>query len=856
MVLFVSCRHLSGSKYAILGPACNEGTVLTAALTSNYFHLVQVSYAANTPLLSNINGFPLFYRTVPSYLSYQVAVAAVMQYFDWQQVGVIHQEVPYYTTALESLNDHLSNTMPGRGVIATEGLTSHLELDRALEARIFVVMAPENMAAAVMCAAYRLGITGPRYQWILLGDYDEDWWKWTWKSDPAVLYVRPKASCSEQEMLQAIESTLILTHQLQMQRNGEIAPGGLTMDDFLLEFADFFNATEGKQFDFEGATRVASTYDAVWSIALALNRVLITDTQDALENVSFSRRLNSAMEMLTFQGVSGYISFNSSRHSQIAPVTRISQVQNGSSVFVGVHNERDKSLNLSDNSLSWQGASGPPRDRPKVFLATVDIFLVCIMLFFVLLGIILCIVMAVINCYFRKHKVIKASSPHINLLIIAGCFMGFTSVVFISVENIDAHLDVAPKSYLFLCNARPWLLSLGYTLAFGALFAKTWRIYCIFKNPWKKNRPLKDHVLIAIVGVLLGIDIVVLVLWLVLDPLDLHPFYFDSDEEGFRLEEHLVCTGRTLLEIQGADFTIWIIVIMSMKGILLIFGIFLVSQTGKIKSEFFQDARYTGMAIYGVAFCCAGGVPTALILMYNFQEDPGYIIATATIIICSYLILFTVFIPKIVLLKKYRKKVPTAVLIGLNPSFRVRGRVQNRAHSAKQHQYTCQTQQNTIPNRSALVESPAQDTESYSNISVLSNASGHHSNIDLIPCFTGKGDDTILSGWEPAVEHDDSDCSLEVGEAEIQFGDISYIASVVVESEMDRDKKRATHVGEKKRSAVKEEQRHVIADDERTGPIRDYSPSSPILEASRSHFSIDYVTTCFVEVHSDVCSDT
>ena len=778
--------HLPGSRYAVIGPGCNAGATLTASLTSNNFRVVQVSYAAETPLLSNIDAFPLFYRTVPSYLSYHATIAAVMQHFDWLHVGVIHEVVPYYTVALESLYALLSNTIPGARLVATQGLNTHLTLERTHGVRVFIAMAPESTAALMLCAAYHLGMTGPSYQWILLGDFVENWWKQTTKLKPLLHY---KVFCSEEDMRRAIESTLIFTHHLEklrISRRFRIIQGQQTIEEFWSKFTAFFNTTENMEFSSDEASWVPSTYDAVWSIALALNKSLIMDsgdmvtsresnlqyTSDHNDNLGLTVRLSSAMETLDFQGASGRIVFTPTQRSQLSPVTCISQMQNGRMVSIGIHDERDDVLNLSyyGNNLSWQEAAGPPRDRPKVYLQTVDPLLVIIMLVLVSVGIVLCGAMAFINCYYRKHKVIKASSPYINMLIITGCFMGFTSVIFLSAENIGAYLHIAPKAYPFLCNARPWLLSLGYTLAFGALFVKTWRIYSIFHNPWKKNRPLKDHCLIAMVGIMLGVDLAILALWVVIGPLDLHTFIINKDIESFTQEKHVVCSDGTVLDITGGDFTFWILIVCIMKGLLLLLGLFLVYQTRKIKAEFFQDAKYTGIAIYGVSFCCVFGVPTALFLMYYFQEDPGYIIATATIIFCSYLILFMVFVPKIVLLKKYKKKIPVPVLLGLNPSFRVRSHTQYRA--GKMNRTQC---------RSAQAQRNIDITESARAVSVIDTNSQ-----TKLGRFCSYGDyvGCILDEWEPAIESSGAEHSLEECEREVHFEGISYIANVTIDKEL------------------------------------------------------------------------
>ena len=758
-----------------------------------------------------------------------------MRHFDWLHVGVIHEDSTFYTIALEALNMYFRNNIPGARLLATQGVTSHLDLESTVaDTRIFIVFAPENMAPAIMCAADRLGLTGPRYQWILLGNYVEDWWKHRTVLSPLL---RQKVFCLEQDMQRAIESTLILTQELKdegMSRATQMIQGELTKEEFWSEFITFFNATN---FDMERATWVPSTYDAVWSIALALNKSLTTIigsnlSTDGSTVAGLSAQLNSAMEMLDFQGASGRVRFTPSRHSQYPPATRISQMQEGKIVFIGAHNERNDTLSLNNN-LRWHSATGPPRDRPKVSLETVEISIVCIMLILVSVGIILCGVMAVINCYYRKHKVIKASSPYINLLIIIGCAMGFASVVFISIENIDFHLDISPQAYPFLCNIRPWLLSLGYTLAFGALFAKTWRIYKIFKNPWKKNRPLKDHILIAIVGVLVGIDVFILILWLVIDPLDIYDFIVDMNVDSFTRELHRVCSDKNVLSITSADFTIWIIILMIMKGSLLLFGLFLVSQTAKIKAEFFQDSKYTGIAVYGVGICCAIGVPAALFLMYNLVEDVGYLVATATITFCSYLILFMVFIPKIILLRKYKDKVPTSILLGLNPSFRVRGRAHHLANKK---------------NQKLSSVTRTRDTVCASAISIL-DASSLETSTDLLYCTDKEVScSQILDGWETSVEtYDVEKAEVEICEREIEFEGISYIASVAIEKDPD-----STSIDQAGSTSTLHLHQVVIegqvSSDREEMVLMDQE--SPTLR-SCSYYSIEYTTTCIVDVHED-----
>ena len=40
----------------------------------------------------------------------------------------------------------------------------------------------------------------------------------------------------------------------------------------------------------------------------------------------------------------------------------------------------------------------------------------------------------------------------------------------------------------FDLQTRSWVLAIGFSVAFGAMFAKTWRVFVIFNAPHKQNR--------------------------------------------------------------------------------------------------------------------------------------------------------------------------------------------------------------------------------------------------------------------------------------------------------------------------------------------------------------------------------
>lgn len=106
------------------------------------------------------------------------------------------------------------------------------------------------------------------------------------------------------------------------------------------------------------------------------------------------------------------------------------------------------------------------------------------------------------------------SSPNLNNIIIAGSICTFASVIML---GLDTRI-VSPDVFVWLCYTKTWTLCIGFTLSFGAMFSKTWRVHSIFTNIRMDRKAIKDSKLFIILGILLFIDICVLVTWAFVSP--------------------------------------------------------------------------------------------------------------------------------------------------------------------------------------------------------------------------------------------------------------------------------------------------------------------------------------------------
>lgn len=173
------------------------------------------------------------------------------------------------------------------------------------------------------------------------------------------------------------------------------------------------------------------------------------------------------------------------------------------------------------------------------------------------------------------------SSPHLNNLIIIGCMLTYLSIIFLGLDTTLSSVAAFP----YICTARAWILMAGFSLAFGAMFSKTWRVHSIFTDLKLNKKVIKDYQLFMVVGVLLAIDIAIITTWQIADPFyretkQLEPkvrrtkleiIKFDSN---FYLQHHENIDDVLVIPeneyCQSEHMTIFVSIIYAYKGLLLV----------------------------------------------------------------------------------------------------------------------------------------------------------------------------------------------------------------------------------------------------------------------------------------------
>ncbi|CAD1475175.1 unnamed protein product [Heterotrigona itama] len=630
----------------------------TVAEAAKMWNLVVLCYGASSPALSDRNRFPTLFRTHPSATVHNPTRIKLLQKFGWSRVAILQQAEEVFISTVEDLEARCKEA--GIEIVTRQSFLSEptdaVRNLRRQDARIIVGLFYVVAARRVLCELYHQKLYGKSYVWFFIGWYEDNWFE--------VNLDKEGITCTKEQMRLAAEGHLT-TEALMWNQNNDTTISGMTSEDFRQRLNKMLKE-DGYDIDNnrypEGYQEAPLAYDAVWSVALAFNKTMekLSKQGKSLKNFTYTDKeiadeIYSAINSTQFLGVSGFVAF-SSQGDRIA-LTQIEQVIDGKYVKLGYYDTQSDNLTWR-NMERWIGGK-VPQDRTiiRTVLRTVSLPLFICMGTISSVGIIIALGLIIFNIWNRHRRVIMSSHPVCNTIMLVGVIACFVSVFLFGIDG----RFIAPWQYPAICQARAWMLSTGFTLAFGAMFSKVWRVHRLttktkadqaklfmakqkVSSIQKKIQPWK---LYTMVSGLLAMDILILVLWQVLDPLErkietfpLESPPFGDDDARIRPElEH--CES-----IHTIRNNIWLGFICSWKGLILVFGLFWAYETRSIKVKQINDSRYVGMAIYNVVVLCLITAPVTMVIAS--QQDASFAFVALAIIFCCFLSMALIFVPKVI----------------------------------------------------------------------------------------------------------------------------------------------------------------------------------------------------------------
>ena len=614
---FYPCR--GKTLVGIVGPGCSAATLALAPLTvRDEFNILQMSIAT-TPLINGtIREHHNTFRTVTSSLKFIDAFEEIIIEQKWNRMAALYDNLREFHVAtynefrnrIRSLNPQ---TFHSSGVEEQllPGALSDLVRTRI---RIIFVFAGRGIARQVLCAAFHTKMIFPSYQFFFTDRVLDDF---IMEDVPSFKLGPEVVTCTSQQMSQALNGVILSINQFRRQdqdSNNTAARLSYTeyerlyyekLDDYLEEInltRSDFAATALNYFN--------AYYDATWALALSLNNS-VEELASRGYNLSYHYRysrpstkevgdvVRSKLINLTFEGMSGTIMFDEERHEVSSIDIDLYQINYDEEKGMAVQYKAGvfEPLNISENTQLVDDAFETVLVQIPL---GVSIFFVAVTVIMAVIAIFLQIAIV----YYADRRSVKASSPHLNHLIFSGCYLCLLAIfIFISQEVFAKNLATNHVLYGVSCSMSFWTTSISFSLIFGTVVGKTWRIYRIFTHfSQERVKFVSDELLITFVLILILFDTIILCVWNSVNPWYLLERFEINDEQ--KLLTRYTCTCDNLI--------VWAAVILGLKGLIAAIAVYLSILTSKVHRKEYKTTQNISIFIYSLIIIYGLGITVVI----------------------------------------------------------------------------------------------------------------------------------------------------------------------------------------------------------------------------------------------------
>lgn len=243
----------------------------------------------------------------------------------------------------------------------------------------------------------------------------------------------------------------------------------------------------------------------------------------------------------------------------------------------------------------------------------------------------------------RKHRVVIASQPFFLGIICIGCLIMASSIIPLSFDDSIA----STEGCSIACMAFPWLLSIGFTTTFAALFSKVWRLNQVISNSMQMRRvAVKEKDVILPFVVLMTANVAVLLAWTIVDPL-----------KWVRTNPDTQYQSNGYCESEGQSAWKFLIPLGLLNGLALVMANIQAFRARNISTEY-SESSYIMFAMVSLLQSLIIGVP--LLIIVNDNEVARYFVWCGIIFIVTTSILGVMFIPKVLQKRKISSRGSTS----------------------------------------------------------------------------------------------------------------------------------------------------------------------------------------------------
>ncbi|ELK18070.1 Putative G-protein coupled receptor 156 [Pteropus alecto] len=243
-------------------------------------------------------------------------------------------------------------------------------------------------------------------------------------------------------------------------------------------------------------------------------------------------------------------------------------------------------------------------------------------------------------CRIQTLRIVKMSSPNLNIVTLLGSCLTYSSAYLFGIQDRDASMG---SSMEILIQVRLSVLCIGTSLVFGPVLGKSWRLYKVFTHRVPDKRVIiKDLQLLGLVAALVIADMILLMTWVLSDPIQCLQI----------LSVSMTVTGREVsCSLTSTHFCasrypdVWIALVLGCKGLLLLYGAYLAGLTDHVSSP---PVNQSLTIMVGVNFMVlAAGLLFVVTRYLHSWPNLVFGLTSGGIFVCTTTINCFIFIPQL-----------------------------------------------------------------------------------------------------------------------------------------------------------------------------------------------------------------
>ena len=643
--------HTDKNIVGIIGPSCSSSTVAVAGITAKReLNLVTV-HGSGTPLLSNATQYPFALGVFGSTVGFVNTLLSLMHKNNWHKIAILYQDSrTYYRTILQQFESMLKQDAPDVEILFSSRISETfypLSGIRNSGARIVLALAAEEHLLKIMCLAHYNSMILPFYQWLFTSEqFDTLFGDIT--ANRAFHYDGKFYNCSANDIRhEALNGSILMYFRLTTFDNETKTDIGFSFNEFnslykqrVAEYNRGHVNQRYGNFTLQTTYWAHNFYDTVWAWAYVLDQLASVRGVN-LSDIQYGDYTAAQLIMeeffdLNFTGMSGQMSFNSDTR-YVDRTVELYQVLNGNETLVAFTNSGDL---IPMPNVSIIAIEDSIRDTDLVHPGLIAFVGVVVSVLLIVV-----VVLHILTLAHRNFKTIKASSIQLNQFIFIGVYLSLIGIVlFLVSERLYNEHGLCQTIWA-------WVVPSSFTLVYGALVARTWRLYRIFVHYRDPGPFITNPILIGFVIFLLIIDVTIAITWTVVDPLNVIPIEYRSGRK-------LVTTTRCWCRY----YSIWHTTVILYNTAVMIAFLVLAHLTGHITHQSFTTASLRVLGYINFILYLLGIPMYAIYNILSHNPNAGFTIFCLLVIVSIILLIVLIFLPPILpLFQLARSSVPHTV---------------------------------------------------------------------------------------------------------------------------------------------------------------------------------------------------